>query len=385
MNDLVKRWSNAFLSIYGTPEIQLVSGSGVVVKDSKNKKYLDFVSGIAVSSLGHSHPAVLKAIKDQSKKLVHTSNLYLNEPSLKLAEKLQSLSKRKSKIFFCNSGAEANEAALKITRINKAGVALSLENSFHGRTFGALSLTGQKAKQAGFEPLVPGIEFLQANQKNHLKNFEDREVSSIFFEPIQGEGGVVDLDLDYLQRLQNFTQQKKSFLVADEVQTGIGRSGYWFMSEALGLTPDVVVLAKGLAAGLPIGAIMVFGDLAEGFNPGSHGSTFGGNPLSCAVGLAVIETIEKYNLLENSRLRGEQFINNLSGHNNIEKISGSGLLRGISLNQPVAKSVVAEAQKSGLLLNALSDSVVRIAPPLIINKKQIDTASEIIVKALDTV
>ncbi|MGA0733547.1 MAG: acetylornithine transaminase [Candidatus Nanopelagicales bacterium] len=385
MSELITRWKHSFIGNYGTPDIQIVSGSGVYVKDSNNKKYLDLVSGIAVSSLGHSHPAVVKAIKVQSKKLIHTSNLYINEPSLKLAEKLQSLSKRKSRIFFCNSGAEANEAALKITRLNKSGLALSLENSFHGRTFGALSLTGQKAKQAGFEPLVPGIEFLQANQKNQLANFQENEVSSLFFEPIQGEGGVVDLDFDFLESLKVFTKEKNAYLVADEVQTGIGRSGYWFMSESLGLDPDVIVLAKGLAAGLPIGAIMVFGDLVDGFSPGTHGSTFGGNPLSSAVAFAVIETIEKYSLLENSRLRGEEFVRNLSGHKAIKKISGSGLLRGIYLQLPVAKQVVAKAQESGLLLNALSDSIIRIAPPLIIKKKQIDIACEIIDKALDTV
>lgn len=385
MSDLAQRWNKTFLANYATPRIQLISGKGVVVKDNKQREYLDFVSGIAVSALGHAHPAVIKAIKMQSKKLMHTSNLYANEPSLKLAEKLQSLSDRKSKIFFCNSGAEANEAALKLTRLKKNGVTLSLKNSFHGRTFGALSLTGQTSKQIGFEPLVPEIEFLNTDEILNYSKYELSEISSIFFEPIQGEGGVVDLDLEYLRALQMFSKQKQASLVADEVQTGIGRTGYWFMSEALGLEPDVIVLAKGLAGGLPIGALMVFGELIETFTPGKHGSTFGGNPISCAAGLEVINTIEKESLLENAKLRGEQFVRNLIAHPEIKNISGSGLLRGVNLHRAIAKQVVEYCENSGLLLNALSDSVLRIAPPLIVKRFQIDKASQILSKALDEV
>lgn len=383
MTNLKQRWESAFLANYATPNIQLTSGSGVLVKDINNRQYLDFVSGIAVSALGHSHPAILKAIKKQSKKLIHTSNLYANLACLELAEKLQSLSKRESRVFFCNSGAEANEAALKITRLKKKGLALSLKNSFHGRTLGALSLTGQSSKQAGFEPLVSGIEFIQANDSSELSKYRGTDISSIFLEPIQGEGGVVDLDNGFLHELEDFAKENKAALVADEVQTGIGRTGHWFMSEALGMNPQVIVLAKGLAGGLPIGAIMVFDELLEAFTPGNHGSTFGGNPVSAAVGLAVIETIEHENLLENAKLRGEQFVRNLNSHSAVKTISGSGLLRGVYLHRPIAKKVVERSQELGLLLNALSDSVIRIAPPLIVKRYQIDKATQIINKVLD--
>jgi len=383
MNDVSQRWSKAFLGNYATPQLDLVAGRGSLVFDANKQKYLDFVSGIAVSSLGHSHPAILRAIKKQSKKILHTSNLYSNEPSLQLAEKIQTLSSRKCKIFFCNSGAEANEAALKITRLRKAGITLSLNNSFHGRTLGALSLTGQPSKQAGFEPLVPNINFLAPNSFDEFVTFSESEISSVFFEPIQGEGGVVDLSPGFLAALKSFAVNKNAALVADEVQTGMGRTGHWFLSEALGLNPEVIVLAKGLAGGLPIGAVVVFDELIDIFTPGSHGTTFGGNPLSCAVALAVIETIEKENLLENSKLRGEQFVRNLLGHLEIQKITGSGLLRGIYLNRPIAKQVVAAAQNAGLLLNAISDSVIRVAPPLIVDRYEIDKASEIISESLD--
>lgn len=383
MGDLEAKWNSAFLANYSTPEIQIVSGKGLELKDSDGKKYLDFVAGIAVSALGHSHPAIVKAIKKQSKLILHTSNLYANEPSLRLAEKLQSLTKRKAKIFFCNSGAEANEAALKLTRLKKSGATLSLLNSFHGRTFGALTLTGQISKHEGFEPLLPGIEYLQANNSLELENYLEREISSIFFEPIQGEGGVIDLKSEYLSNIANLAKSKKASLVADEVQTGMGRCGHWFLSEGLGINPDVIVLAKGLAGGLPIGAIMVFDELAESFKPGSHGSTFGGNPLACAVGLSVIKTIEEENLLQNAKLRGEQLVRNLSGHNLIEKITGAGLLRGVYLQKAVAKDVAKKAQNSGILINAISDSVIRIAPPLVVTRSQVDKASEIISKILD--
>ena len=274
MNDVSQRWSKAFLGNYATPQLDLVAGRGSLVFDANKQKYLDFVSGIAVSSLGHSHPAILRAIKKQSKKILHTSNLYSNEPSLQLAEKIQTLSSRKCKIFFCNSGAEANEAALKITRLRKAGITLSLNNSFHGRTLGALSLTGQPSKQAGFEPLVPNINFLAPNSFDEFVTFSESEISSVFFEPIQGEGGVVDLSPGFLAALKSFAVNKNAALVADEVQTGMGRTGHWFLSEALGLNPEVIVLAKGLAGGLPIGAVVVFDELIDIFTPGSHGTTF---------------------------------------------------------------------------------------------------------------
>lgn len=383
MNEITLSWQRNFLNNYGTPSLKLVSGKGVWVKDSNSNRYLDFLGGIAVSSLGHSHKNVVKAIKKQAKTILHTSNLYQNQPSLDLAEKLRSLTKREAKIFFCNSGAEANEAALKLTRLANKNTTISLNNSFHGRTMGALSLTGQKSKQIGFEPLLENINFVEPNDLNDLAEKSKSGIGSIFFEPIQGEGGVVDLNYSFLQELENTAKNHKAFLVADEVQTGIGRCGYWFLSEAMNIEPDVIVLAKGLAGGLPIGAIMVFGELQNTFNPGTHGSTFGGNPLSCAVALAVLQTIEEQNLLENVRLRGEQLVRNLQIHPQVEKISGAGLLRGIHLSEPKAKNVVEKSQNNGLLVNAVNDFIIRLAPPLIVNEYEIDLACQKLVTAIE--
>ena len=383
MNERTPSWQRNFLNNYGTPSLKLVSGKGVWVKDSNNNKYLDFLGGIAVSALGHSHKNIVKAIKKQAKTILHTSNLYQNQPSLELAEKLRSLTKREAKLFFCNSGAEANEAALKLTRLANKNTTISLNNSFHGRTMGALSITGQKSKQIGFEPLLENINFVEPNDLNDLAEKSKPGIGSIFFEPIQGEGGVVDLNYSFLQELRNTAENHKAFLVADEVQTGIGRCGYWFLSEAMNIEPDVIVLAKGLAGGLPIGAIMVFGELQNTFNPGNHGSTFGGNPLSCAAALAVLQTIEEQNLLENVRLRGEQLVRNLQIHPQVEKISGAGLLRGIHLSEPKAKNVVEKSQNNGLLVNAVNDFIIRLAPPLIVNEYEIDLACQKLVTAIE--
>lgn len=383
MNEITPSWQRNFLNNYGTPSLKLVSGKGVWVKDSNNNKYLDFLGGIAVSALGHSHKNIVKAIKKQAKTILHTSNLYQNQPSLELAEKLRSLTKREAKLFFCNSGAEANEAALKLTRLANKNTTISLNNSFHGRTMGALSITGQKSKQIGFEPLLENINFVEPNDLNDLAEKSKPGIGSIFFEPIQGEGGVVDLNYSFLQELRNTAENHKAFLVADEVQTGIGRCGYWFLSEAMNIEPDVIVLAKGLAGGLPIGAIMVFGELQNTFNPGNHGSTFGGNPLSCAAALAVLQTIEEQNLLENVRLRGEQLVRNLQIHPQVEKISGAGLLRGIHLSEPKAKNVVEKSQNNGLLVNAVNDFIIRLAPPLIVNEYEIDLACQKLVTAIE--
>lgn len=379
--ELQEIWGERFLNNYSAPAITLVSGRGAVVKDTAGKRYLDFIGGIAVNSIGHSHKRHISAIKKQAKKLVHTSNLYANEPTIQLARKLGSLSRRRSKVFFCNSGAEANEAAFKITRLAKKGVTVSLENSFHGRTMGALTLTGQKGKQVGFDPLVGNVRHIPLNDTKTLTQFAD-PLTAAFYEPIQGEGGVVDLDVDYLKKLESILHSQDAFTVADEVQTGIGRCGYWYLSEALELEPDVIVLAKGLAGGLPIGAIVVFERLFDVFTPGSHGSTFGGNPLATAAALSVISIIEEENLLENSRIRGEQIVINLNRSNFVHSISGAGLLRGLKLNEPIAKKLVSKSRELGLLINATSDDVIRLAPPLIVSKKQVDRACEILEQAV---
>lgn len=370
---------------YSTPSLEIIKGKGVWVKDSNKKTYLDFISGIAVNSLGHSHPALIRAVSKQVKSLSHTSNLFANQPAIELAEKLRSKSNRPSKVFFCNSGTEANEAAFKLTRLANGKRVISLKNSFHGRTMGALSLTGQISKQKGFTPLISGVDFVEPNDLTDLKEKTQDDLGAIFFEPIQGEGGVVDLSFDFLHSLEKTAHSKQAFLVADEVQTGIGRCGYWYLSESLDLNPDVIVLAKGLAGGLPIGAIIVFDELKEVFTPGTHGSTFGGNPVSCAAALSVIETIEQENLLENSRLRGEQLVRNLSNHREILSISGAGLLRGVKLAEKPAKQIALKAQELGLLVNAVADDVIRLAPALIVNNYHINRASEILIKAIEAV
>jgi acetylornithine aminotransferase len=377
-------WNNIFLNNYGTPTIELVEGEGVVVKDSQGNIYLDFLSGIAVNALGHAHPAVIDAVSKQIRKLSHTSNFYANEPAINLAEKLIAISNLDAKVFFCNSGAEANEAAIKLSRRTGKKSLIAANNSFHGRTMGSLSITGQLAKQKPFKPLLSDVQFIDINSKSGVRKIK-RKTAAVFLESIQGEGGVTPCTNEFLKAVRAKTIKTKSLLVMDEVQTGLGRTGQWFGYENAGITPDVVTLAKALGGGLPMGAILVTGDAKELFEPGQHGSTFGGNPVVASAALATIDVIEKENLLENSLNMGELLIKLINQIEGVTEVRGRGLLLGVELTELAAKDVELECRKMGLLLNAVNEKTLRLAPALIVNFEQVKRCSEIIDDAIKNV
>ena len=377
-------WNNIFLNNYGTPAIELVEGEGVIVKDSQGNIYLDFLSGIAVNSLGHAHPVIVEAVSNQIKKLSHTSNFYANEPSIKLAEKLIAITNFDAKVFFCNSGTEANEAAIKLSRRTGKKQLIAANNSFHGRTMGSLSITGQSAKQKPFEPLIGDVRFIDINTKSGVRKIK-RKTAAVFLESIQGEGGVKPCDDDFLQSVRNKTIKSKTLLVMDEVQTGLGRTGKWFGYEESGIKPDVITLAKGLGGGLPMGAMLVTGEAKELFEPGQHGSTFGGNPIVAKAALATIEFIEKENLLENATNMGQLLIKLISQIEEVTEVRGRGLLLGVGLKNIAAKDVELECRKLGLLLNAVNEKTLRLAPALIVNIEQVKRCAEIIEDAIKKV
>lgn len=374
-------WNNIFLNNYGTPTIELVEGEGIVVKDSQGNIYLDFLSGIAVNALGHAHPAVIDAVSKQIRKLSHTSNFYANEPAINLAEKLIAISSLDAKVFFCNSGAEANEAAIKLSRRTGKKNLIAANNSFHGRTMGSLSITGQLTKQQPFKPLLSDVQFIDINSRSGVRKIK-RKTAAVFLESIQGEGGVIPCTNEFLKAVREKTIKTKSLLVMDEVQTGLGRTGQWFGYENAGITPDVVTLAKALGGGLPMGAILVTGEAKELFEPGQHGSTFGGNPVVASAALATIDVIEKENLLENSLNMGELLIKLINQIEGVTEVRGRGLLLGVELTELAAKDVELECRKMGLLLNAVTEKTLRLAPALIINIEQVKRCSEIIDDAI---
>jgi acetylornithine aminotransferase len=377
-------WNNIFLNNYGTPAIELVEGEGVIVKDSQGNIYLDFLSGIAVNSLGHAHPVIINAVSDQIKKLSHTSNFYANEPAIKLAEKLIAITNFDAKVFFCNSGTEANEAAIKLSRRTGRKQLIAAHNSFHGRTMGSLSITGQASKQKPFEPLIGDVRFIDINTKSGVRKIK-RKTAAVFLESIQGEGGVTPCDDEFLQAVRNKTIKSKTLLVMDEVQTGLGRTGKWFGYEESGIKPDVITLAKGLGGGLPMGAMLVTGEAKELFEPGQHGSTFGGNPIVARAALATIEFIEKESLLVNATNMGQLLIKLISQIDEVTEVRGRGLLLGVGLKNVLAKDVELECRKLGLLLNAVTESTLRLAPALIVNIEQVKRCAEIIEDAIKNV
>jgi acetylornithine aminotransferase len=377
-------WNNIFLNNYGTPAIELVAGEGVIVKDSQGNIYLDFLSGIAVNSLGHAHPVIIEAVSDQIKKLAHTSNFYANDPSIKLAEKLIAITNFDAKVFFCNSGTEANEAAIKLSRRTGKKQLIAAHNSFHGRTMGSLSITGQLAKQKPFEPLIGDVRFIEINTKSGVRKIK-RKSAAVFLESIQGEGGVTPCNDEFLQSVRSKTCKTKTLLVMDEVQTGLGRTGDWFGYEKSGIKPDVITLAKGLGGGLPMGAMLVTGEAKELFEPGQHGSTFGGNPVVASAALATLNFIEKEDLLNNSTNMGQLLIKLIAQIESVTEVRGRGLLLGVGLKDVMAKDVELECRKLGLLLNAVNENTLRLAPALIVNIEQVKRCAEIIDDAIRNV
>jgi len=367
----MKRWQKVMQDNYGTPTLELVSGKGSVVKDSAGKVYLDFLAGIATNVLGHAHPAIVRAVGKQVTTLGHVSNFYAHPNVLELAERLQKMTGEKgARVFFCNSGAEANEAALKLSRKTGKRRIIATRDSFHGRTMGALSLTGQPAKRNPFKPLLKEIVHLPFGDSKAMKRAINKRTAMVIVEPIMGEAGVIVPPSDYLRDLRNYCDKTGALLVFDCVQTGMGRTGDWFGYEYSGIKPDVITLAKGLGGGLPLGAMIALGSASKLFEAGDHGSTFGGNPIATAAALAVISTIEKERTLSNVDVIGEFLFTELALIPGVTEVRGAGLLIGLTLEKPSAKAVTKKCQELGVLINAPGDSIIRIAPALNVSMVQ---------------
>jgi acetylornithine aminotransferase len=386
-----QRWDAVMMRNYGTPPLALDHGAGVRVWDVEGKAYLDFVAGIAVSSLGHAHPAIAAAVSEQAGRLVHTSNLYMHEPGVRLAERLVELLALPARVFFTNSGAEATECALKLARLhgNKDGRSeiVSCNGSFHGRTIGALSVTGNPAKRDPFAPLPGPVTFVDYGDEAALRAAVGPQTAAVIVEPTLGEGGVVPPPPGFLAAARAACDEAGALLIIDEVQSGIGRTGHWFASQAEGVRPDVITLAKGLGGGLPIGACLGVGAAGELFAPGDHGSTFGGNPIACAAALAVLDTIIADNLLDNVKRVGEHLAQALTGLDSplVTGVRGSGLWRAVALAGPHASAVEAAALERGLLVNAVKPDAIRLAPPLILTEAEVDEAVPLLAAALQDV
>jgi acetylornithine aminotransferase len=382
----MKSWNKSLQANYGTPTIELVSGKGASVTDVAGKKYLDFLAGIATNVLGHAHPAVVKAVSKQIATLGHVSNFYAHPNVLALSSKLVTLTGDKSaRVFFCNSGAEANEAALKLSRKTGRIRIVATKESFHGRTMGALSLTGQPSKRDPFKPLIKGITHVPYGDMGAMLKKVSKKTAMVIVEPIMGEAGVIVPPHGYLQALRELCDETGALLVFDCVQTGMGRTGDWFGYEYSGVKPDVITLAKGLGGGLPLGAMIALGDAANLFQPGDHGSTFGGNPVVTAAGLAVIETIEKSDLLKRVNSIGLELMADIALIEGVKSVRGAGLLIGIEFSEPIAKQVASRCQVNGVLVNGNSETVIRIAPPLIVTDKDVTTFLKIFTESIHEV
>jgi len=367
----MKRWQRSIQDNYGTPTLELVSGKGSVVKDSNGNSYLDFLAGIATNVLGHAHPAIVKAVSKQISTLGHVSNFYAHPNVLELAEKLQEMTGDKTaRTFFCNSGAEANEAALKLSRKTGKYKVVATQEAFHGRTMGALSLTGQPSKRNPFKPLIKGIKHVPFGDSAAMKRAITKKTAMVIVEPIMGEAGVIVPPADYLKNLRTYCNQTGALLVFDCVQTGMGRTGDWFGYEYSGIRPDVITLAKGLGGGLPLGAMIALGPASKLFEAGDHGSTFGGNPVATAAALAVISSIEKGKILNHVDEVGEYLLTELALIPGVTEVRGAGLLIGMTLEKPVAKAVTKKCQEFGALINAPGDTTIRLAPALNVSMKE---------------
>ena len=364
----MKSWDEVFMANYGTPQLTLVKGSGNKVIDSQGNQYLDFLGGIATNILGHAHPAIIEAVTKQLTELTHVSNFYAHPQGLALAEELQSLvGDTTARTFFCNSGAEANEAALKISRLTGKKKIVAFVNSVHGRTMGALSMTGQSGKRDPFKPLIPNISFLPYGDEQALKRGISKRTAMVIVEPIQGEAGVIVPAKGFLKKVRERTSEVGALLAVDEVQTGMGRTGQWFAYQSEAITPDIITLAKGLGGGLPLGATIGIGKAGELLQAGSHGSTFGGSPTSVAAALAAIKVLKSENLLEQVKKLGEVLIHEGAKIQGVKEVRGRGLLIGIELDKADAKEVQKTLEKKHILVNAANAKTIRIAPALVTN------------------
>ncbi|KJC63477.1 acetylornithine transaminase [Agreia bicolorata] len=387
-----ERFGDSLMKSMGSPFALLTRGEGCYVWDESGKHYLDFLAGIAVNSLGHAHPVFVDAVSRQAATLAHVSNYFTTAPQLELAERLKRITGAGSegRVYFGNSGAEANEAAFKLARLNKTGSnrhrVLAVHDSFHGRTMGALAMTGKPSLRDAFEPMPSGVEHIDSTIEALEKSI-DSSVSALILEPIKGEAGVVELPEGYLVRARELTEQHGVLLILDEIQTGAGRTGSWFAYEQFGIRPDAVTMAKGMGGGFPIGALVTFGWASELFQKGMHGSTFGGNPLATATANAVLAEIESAGLIQNAAVRGEEIARIIrdidSPH--VSEVRGRGLLIGVGLANPIAAAVSSAALDAGLIVNAANDSSIRIAPPLIVGDEEVRLFAERFSAALDAV
>ncbi|GII58234.1 acetylornithine aminotransferase [Planotetraspora thailandica] len=376
---LRERFESAFMPNYGVPPVAIARGAGCVVWDADGRRYLDLIGGIAVSSLGHAHPALVEAVSHQVATLAHTSNLFLHEPEVLLAERLLGLLGQPARVFLANSGTEANEAALKLAikygKTHGKTYFVAAEMGFHGRTLGALSLTGKPSIRDQFGPFPIDVRFVPYGDADALKNAVTQDCAAVFLEPTQGEAGVVPPPDGYFRAAREICSATGALLVADEIQSAIGRTGHWFAHQAEGVVPDVLTLAKGLGGGLPIGACIGFGEAGTVFEKGDHGSTFGGNPVSCAAALAVLGTIERDGLLEHVKRAGRMLGDGIAAvdHPLLAGVRGRGLWLAIVLTAERSAQVQAAAQEAGFLVNALQPDAVRLAPPLVITDAEIES------------
>lgn len=380
---------NHVMNTYARLPVALTRGDGVWLWDESGRRYLDALAGIAVNGVGHAHPKLVRAIADQAATLIHTSNIYRVLRQEQLADRICALSGM-SQAFFCNSGAEANEAAIKLARLygHQRGIEtpaiIVMEKAWHGRTIATLSATGSRKAQAGFEPLLAGFVRVPYNDLEAVRAVAEhhRNIVAVLLEPIQGEGGINVADIAYQQGLHALCREKGWLYMLDEVQTGIGRTGHWFAFQHAGVTPDVMALAKGLGSGVPIGACLANGPAQDVFKPGSHGTTFGGGPLVCAAALATLEIMEEEQLLSNASEQGKRLKlgleNSLKDVPGIVEIRGQGLMLGMELDRPCG-DIVQHALEAGLLVNVTSDKVVRLLPPLILSAQETDQIVSILV------
>ena len=384
----LERYDRSLLGVFGRPQLVLEHGDGAWVWDVDGRRFLDLMGGIAVNALGHNHPALVAAVSKQAAQLVHVSNFFTSVPQVELAERLLSLAgaPEGSAVFFCNSGAEAVEAAIKLARRTGRTGIVAAEGAFHGRTTGALALTHKPAYREPFEPLIPGVTHVPWGDADALRAAVTEETSALVLEPVQGEAGVRPGDPAYLRVARDVTAAAGALLVLDEVQTGVGRTGSWFAFQQAGVVPDAVTLAKGLGGGVPIGALVTFGpDVSALLGAGQHGSTFGGNPLACAAGLAVLDTIDAEGLLEHARQAGAHLERRLLelGHPEVTGVRGAGLLRAVTLAGDHSATVVALARDAGFLVNPVTPDAVRLAPPLVVTTQQLDLFVDALPDLLD--
>ncbi|CAM3906513.1 acetylornithine transaminase [Nocardioides zeicaulis] len=386
MSDLKDRYADAVMNTFGPPAIALARGRGARVWDTDGKEYVDLLGGIAVNALGHAHPALVEAVTTQLQTLGHVSNFFATEPQVRLAERLLELLgwTGEGRVFLSNSGAEANEAALKLTRRTGRTRLVAAEGSFHGRTMGALALTSKAAYREPFAPLPGDVTFVPYDDVAALEAAVDETVAAVVLEPIQGEAGVVVPSPDYLAAAQRIAREHGALLWLDEVQTGIARTGAWFAHQLLdGVEPDVVTLAKGLGGGMPIGATVARGAAATLLQPGNHGTTFGGNPVAAAAALAVLATVEADGLLAAATTQGDRLAALLAGLDGVVAVTGAGLMRGAELDGPYAPHAVAAGRDAGLVLNATGPSRLRFVPPLVITDADLDVVARALPTVLD--